>query len=253
MEEGTHPLWPALADSRRSYVESLRKVRVHVADHHLKDTVLGWVRDCYLHAERCRDAGLQILSAGGELRKVGEDGRVVISRMTADDVLEIYRGRVERLAFFEAKANATHGPGIRISPGGGLGGHEDALEGWHTLDRHVNKTLEDLERRLYNSPKMKAASAFISRGTAEEAAGKALAYFEDEIHTWLAGAKVFSASLEVTKDRLVIKSFDAGLVVGYVLPRGRAFAEYTSKVRVVVAKDSAWVLGYRVKTGYPIP
>lgn len=253
MEEGTHPLFPTLADSRHAYVELFRKVRVHVADHHLKDVVLDWIRSCYLHVVRCRDIGLQILTAGGELQKIGDDGGVVISRMTADDILEIYRERVERLAFFEAKANATHGPGIRISPGGGLGGHEDAIKGWHTLDRHVNKTLEDLQRRLDGSPKMKAASAFTSRGAAEETAGKVLAYYEEEIRRWLAGAKVSSALIEATKDRLVIKSFDAGAIIGYVLPRGRAVAEYTPKVRIVLVKEPSWSIGYRIKTGYPIP
>lgn len=253
MEEGNHSLTAALAHHRNSYINLLKKVRVHVADFHMKGVVLDWIWDCRLYADRCRDTGLQILNSGGELQKTGDGGEAVISKMTPADVLDIYRERAERLDFFEAKVNATHGSGIRITPGGGLGGDEDVVKGWHTLDRHVNKTLEDLALRLSNNPKMKAASAFTSREAAEEAAGKAVAYYEEEIRGWLAGGKVDSPLLEVTKDRIVIKDFEADSVVGYVLSRGRSFAEYTSRVRIVLAKEPTSLTKYRIKTGYPVP
>lgn len=252
MEEGNHTLWPILVDHRNSCTELLRRIRVNIAEHDLKEELKRWIQDCRSHVENCRDLGLQIVSDGGTLRKMGDDGQVAIIQMTAADVLEIYRERVEKLRFYEAKVDATHGPGIRISPGGSLGAHEDVIQGWHTLDRHVNRTIADLQQRLGANPKLKAASAFTSRIIAEGAAGKAMAYFEDEIREWLAGKLTSSPLFERTKERFVIKSFEVGSTIGYVLLRGRSSVEDSSLVRVVLVREQTSPVAYRIKTGYPI-
>jgi hypothetical protein len=172
--------------------------------------------------------------------------------MTAADVLEIYRERVETLRFYEAKVNATHGPGIRISLGGSLGAHEDVIKGWHTLDRHVDRTIADLRQRLADNPKLKAASAFTSRVVAEGAAGKALAYFEDEIREWLAGKSTSATMFERTNDKFIIKGFDVGSIIGYVLLRGRSSVEDSTLTRVVLVREHTSPVAFRIKTGYPV-
>ena len=53
-----------------------------------------------------------------------------------------------------------------LVPGGGLMAHE-GLDGGHTLAKHVGKSDEFLRHRLATEPRIKAASTFYDRQTAE--------------------------------------------------------------------------------------
>ncbi|WP_350223757.1 RNase A-like domain-containing protein [Rhizobium sp. CNPSo 3464] len=55
-----------------------------------------------------------------------------------------------------------------------------------------------------------------------------------------------------TSKKLVF-TYDTGSIVGTVMPRGATVSSPTSKVIVVLVRDTSIPSGYKILTGYPTP
>jgi filamentous hemagglutinin len=125
-----------------------------------------------------------------------------------------------------------------LAPGGGLAGHE--ARGGHTIARHVGKSVVELSERLATQSSLKAASSFSNRAAAESAVSSTLGANSSEISSWLSGSA----------QRLVL-THSMGDAIGWTLERGASFTQPASSVRMVLVRDAASSIGYRILTAYP--
>lgn len=138
----------------------------------------------------------------------------------------------------------------KVIPGKGLNAHENARVGkkgkstGHTMDRHVGKSGDDLEKRLTDDAKLSMASSFGDLAEAESAVAKAIDQNQSDIDSWL--------NQEGGPGRKTIRAtIDGG--IGSVLSRGQAGPASGEEVVVVLAKPHRSVndMSYVILTAYP--
>jgi RHS repeat-associated protein len=126
-----------------------------------------------------------------------------------------------------------------VVEGGGLGVHE--AFGGQTLARHVAQPISALANRLIVQPAISAASSFYNRTMAEWAISRIVAAEQANIAAWI----------QQGGTRLVLNG-NLGVLVGYSLQRGAEVAEVAG-VRIVLVRDAAMSIGYRILTAFPTP
>lgn len=123
-------------------------------------------------------------------------------------------------------------------PGGGLAAHE-GVDGGHTLDRHVGRTLEQLRQRLEREDK-REVSTFLDEASADRFVGQALYDRRADIAKWLAsgpsGNEAFPSRLRVP--------------AGNVLRRGASDVVAGRSVQVVLCPSRKFREGFRIVTAY---
>jgi hypothetical protein len=77
---------------------------------------------------------------------------------------------------------------VHLVPGGGLAAHE-AVPTAHTLAKHVGKSEAFLRNRLATEPRLKAASTFFDRQTAENAISNLLRANQRTVDRWQSGQR----------------------------------------------------------------
>ncbi len=113
--------------------------------------------------------------------------------------------------------------------------------GGHTKAKHVGKSENWLRRRLNNDPDMgDFASSFRNEATANRVQGRFVNRFKNEIDEWLKEDKTKPLSIK----------FDMNEPIGIVVERGKGGHIITSKVRVVLVKDSS-PQGWHYLTSFP--
>lgn len=134
-------------------------------------------------------------------------------------------------------APASAAPADAI-PGGGLAAHE-GVDGGHTLDRHVGRSVDDLRRRLEREDK-REVSTFPDEASADRAVAQALYARRADVARWLAsepsGSEAFPYRLDAT--------------AGSVLRRGARDVEPGRGVQVVLAPSRRFREGFRIVTAY---
>ncbi len=115
----------------------------------------------------------------------------------------------------------------------------------HTVERHVGKSDNWLRRRLENNPRMEAASTFTSHTSANRAQGRFVSKHKADIAEWLKDASPDADDL--------VRDFDADMIVGRVLERGKSKPIDTSKVRVVIRRNADLDQGWYFVTSFPVP
>ncbi len=150
-------------------------------------------------------------------------------------------GRTAAEASAEIERLAPELRSSRIVPGGGLAAHEGtATYRGHTLLKHVGKTPEQLAKRFEDEPGLQWSSSFTDRQVAEAAVARALDKSREPIRTWL------------DRPRQVLRlSVDVDMETGRSLAQSGTIVR-ASRVRVVLRKEDT-VLGYYIKTAYPLP
>jgi hypothetical protein len=123
-----------------------------------------------------------------------------------------------------------------LVPGGGLTAHE-GLGGGHTLAKHVGKSEDFLRNRLATEPRIRAASTFYDRQSAETVLAAFLGANAAEIRRWLASG---TRSLILTG-----RSSDP---VGVALLRGVPGPVAASGIRMVLRRSATITTGYRIHT-----
>lgn len=123
-------------------------------------------------------------------------------------------------------------------PGGGLRAHE-GIDGGHTLDRHVGRTVEQLKRRLEQEDK-REVSTFPDEGSADRFVAQALYARRADIARWLqsdpSGNEAFPSRLQTA--------------AGSVLRRGASDVVPGRSVQVVLAPSRRFREGFRIVTAY---
>lgn len=117
---------------------------------------------------------------------------------------------------------------------------EDDRAGGHTLRRHVDRSDDDLRRRLREEPGIAAASTFDDRATAERVAGATIERERGRIDRWLASGHG-NLALDFRGPR--------GEPVGRVLVRGEREPRPSADARVVLARRGET---FFVLTAYPL-
>jgi Bacterial CdiA-CT RNAse A domain len=129
----------------------------------------------------------------------------------------------------------------RLVPGGGLAAHEgSASHRGHTIGKHVEKTRAELTRRFQTDPNLKWSSSFADRHIAETAIAQALDRNRLKLSSWIAS----------NAGTLVLNA-DVGCDVGTSVSASGTVIT-TSRLRVVLRKEPS-VLGYYIKTAFPMP
>ncbi len=123
-------------------------------------------------------------------------------------------------------------------PGGGLAAHE-GVDGGHTLDRHVGRTVEQLRRRLEQEDK-REVSTFPDVASADRFVGQALYDRRADVARWLASDP---SGNEAFPSRL-------GTAAGSVLRRGASGVVAGRSVQVVLAPSRRFREGFRIVTAY---
>jgi hypothetical protein len=131
------------------------------------------------------------------------------------------------------------GDDLGVSDRRNVGSHE--VLGGHTLERHVGRSEAWLRQRLANDPDIgDFASSFRNEAIANRAQGRFVNRFKSDIDDWLKDGS----------NRPLVAQFDMGEPVGIVVERGKSGAVTTSKVTVVLVKDSS-PQGWHFLTSFP--
>ena len=164
--------------------------------------------------------------------------RVLAEGGTPEEARQAYEGFL-RLHEVESHLGESLAMLQPLVPGGGLRAHEDA--GGHTIARHVGKTDAELLARISNNPGISGASTFTTRASAETAVSEVIAANSSAVTNFVAGSG----------NQLVITGTTS--VSGRFVAQGATNVVSVSTARVVLVRDSALQVGYRIKTAYPIP
>jgi len=123
----------------------------------------------------------------------------------------------------------------------------DEAAGGHTIERHVGMTLEYLQDRLDNNPRMLAASTYWGLDEATASVQRVFDEKQGEIDAWLQDS---------TKNRLVLSSIKPitspqFFPIGLVLDRDMPIALPGNGVLIVLDRAPDLPNGFRVTTSYP--
>jgi len=123
-------------------------------------------------------------------------------------------------------------------PGGGLAAHE-GVDGGHTLDRHVGRSVVELRRRLEREDK-REVSTFADEASANRFVAQALYARRVDVARWLASGPSGSEAFP----------YRLGGPAGSVLRRGARDVEAGRSVQVVLAPSRRFREGFRIVTAY---
>ncbi|MEQ4499620.1 RNase A-like domain-containing protein [Nocardioides kribbensis] len=182
-----------------------------------------------------------VLAVAARLRAANEV--LAASVRNAAVRVTIARSRLEKFRYARSGGLSDEAGQIRViaprpwDPGPGwLRTHE--VRGSHTIERHVGKTIGDLDRRLLDDPVLKSASSFPDLATAERALERSLRQESAVIIDWLG-----------KRARMLILHTSLDEVVGSTVTR--AGHHLTTNVRMVLIRDPSMEHGYRILTAFP--
>ncbi|MCX5421109.1 RNase A-like domain-containing protein [Streptomyces sp. NBC_00078] len=145
----------------------------------------------------------------------------------------------------KGRVKPRHRADVRGDEGKNLGGKSEA----HTIDRHVDKTIDGMRSRLRQNPGLEADSRYVDVDSAQRFTDRTLAVRENQrkISDWLANGAKGPLRLEAEFDE------NTGLhLTRYDFTHGQG-TRWVKGVRVILKADSSAASGYRVLTSYPQP
>ena len=136
--------------------------------------------------------------------------------------------------------NVKQGDKSSLALGGGLAVHE--LKGGHLIERHIEKTDEQLLERLKINPKITGSSTFKDRMTAEKVANTVLSDSKnsEKIQKWLSDPN--------SRPTLPLKYKGNGEIIGRSVSRDSEVVENVTNAKVILKKNDD---GSFILTGYP--
>jgi hypothetical protein len=190
-------------------------------------------------ARRERGESVGWAGLGWDMAAVVPAGRIVRQvHVAVAEVGEVHTAAEASAAIRRLPKRLRSSP---LVPGGGLERHEGtATHRGHTILKHVKKTRAELMRRFQTEPNLMLSSSFTDRGTAEAAIARALKQNERAIQTWL-----------TMPQPLLRLRADVGVDIGHSVAKNGTMV-HTSELRVILGKENS-VLGYYIKTAYPMP
>lgn len=239
-----HPLWSLLEQAQDQYFDLLARIRGSITNPHEGDAVRNMMSDARLAVFECHDFAIRIIPAlsQNEHFNIGDrkTGANLVSDATIQDQVELLARRLSQLdSLAKIEIQVRRKGRLQTVPWGGIKSHE--REGRHLIAEHVEKSLSDLQEQLDLKLRSPAASSFPDIFTADRAAADVLANRHREISAWL----------ESGSRQLFKPEHECDFTVGEVLERGGNHFT-TKKVKLVLVRDNHTLLGYQIKTGFPI-
>ena len=114
----------------------------------------------------------------------------------------------------------------------------------HTIERHVGKSLQQLQARFAAEPRMTNSSTFSSLAVAERAVSDAIAANTNDIRAW--------ASLAQAGQKQSWAAYDCEKVIGQVLTKSTGRLADATKVTIVLKKTLDMNKVYYVFTAFPV-
>jgi hypothetical protein len=119
--------------------------------------------------------------------------------------------------------------------------------GGHTILKHVGKTEAELRARLAAERDLRAASSFMTIEHAERSISRGLRANATQIQAWARNAAVAKKTANLPIE------YDAGSVIGQVVPRLSGQLQKTSRIRIVLKLQTYNNMPYYILTAYPVP
>jgi hypothetical protein len=145
----------------------------------------------------------------------------------------------------KGRTKPEHRAGVRGDEGKSLGGRSKA----HTIDKHVDKTIDGMRKRLREDPGLAADSRYVDVDAAQRFTDKTLTIASNQrkISDWLARGARGPLRLEARFDEYT------GLqLTRYDFTHGQP-TTWVKGVRVILKADPSAPSGYRVLTSFPQP
>ena len=145
----------------------------------------------------------------------------------------------------KGRIKPEHRADVRGDEGKSLGGKSEA----HTIDRHVDKTIHGMRRRLRENPGLDEDSRYVDVDAAQRFTDKTLATERNQrkISAWLAKGGKGTLRLEADFQE------NTGLyLTRYDFTHGQG-TKWVKGVRVILKADPSAASGYRVLTSFPRP
>ncbi|MFG2788762.1 RNase A-like domain-containing protein [Streptomyces sp. NPDC048419] len=145
----------------------------------------------------------------------------------------------------KGRIKPRHRADVRGDEGKNLGGKSKA----HTIDRHVDKTISGMRRRMREDPDLDEDSRYVDVDAAQRFTDRTLTGPKNQrkISAWLAKGAKGTLRLEEDFDE------NTGLYLNrYDFTHGQG-TRWVKRVRVVLKADSTAASGYRVLTSFPRP
>jgi hypothetical protein len=145
----------------------------------------------------------------------------------------------------KGRTKPQHRADVRGDEGKNLGGKSEA----HTIERHVDKTIQDMRKRLRENPTMDADSRYVDVDAAQRFTDETLTLPKNQrkITDWLAGGARKNLELDAK-----FKEPTGLHLTRYNFTHGEP-TSWVNRVRVVLKGDPSSPSGYRVLTSYPKP
>jgi hypothetical protein len=145
----------------------------------------------------------------------------------------------------KGRTKPEHRADVRGDEGRNLGGKSEA----HTIKRHVDKTIDDMRKRLREDPGLEADSRYVDVDAAQRFTDKTLTTGRNQrkISAWLARGAKGTLRLEAKFQE------NTGLhLTRYDFTHGQP-TKWVRGVRVILKADPSATSGYRVLTSFPRP
>ncbi|MEF9905830.1 RNase A-like domain-containing protein [Streptomyces sp. P9-A2] len=145
----------------------------------------------------------------------------------------------------KGRTRPEHRADVRGDEGKSLGGKSKA----HTIDKHVDKTIDGMRRRLREDPGLAADSRYVDVDAAQRFTDRTLALEKNQrkISTWLSKGAKGPLRLEARFDE------NTGLhLTRYDFTHGQP-TQWVRGARVILKADPSAPSGYRVLTSFPQP
>ncbi|MGW2829133.1 RNase A-like domain-containing protein [Streptomyces sp. NPDC001286] len=145
----------------------------------------------------------------------------------------------------KGRVKPEHRADVRGDEGKSLGGKSKA----HTIDRHVDKTIHGMRRRMRENPSLDEDSRYVDVDAAQHFTDKTLATEGNQrkISAWL--AKVGRRTLKLEAD---FKENTGLYLTRYDFTHGQG-TKWVKGVRVILKADPSATSGFRVLTSFPRP
>ncbi|GAW49854.1 MULTISPECIES: RNase A-like domain-containing protein [unclassified Nocardioides] len=199
-------------------------------------------------------AGAGTAAAGGRIAAVSRDLKVIVDALRVlngstsaglrpvSATLRDSRSYLSRLVAARRTAMTERGS-LRLGreygfPRRWLRSHEHS--GSHTRRDHIGRSDQQLRERLANESGPPAASTFRSEREAERAIEDAISRNRGAIDNWMASGRFKKPFFA-----------DVGYDIGRILVRDTGEIVSSTKVRLVLVKDSSMPLGWRLLTAFP--
>lgn len=247
MNEILQQLWEEIHSNQSEFHRKTGEIRfILTTDSRYGGKVISLTSECRKIANELHDLGLEFLALGGNLSiKNEKTEQTQVPDATREDVKKLYYDRLNILDKYAKYVYKLRQSNRKYEvPWGGIKAHESEKDDRHLITKHVKQTLADLKKQR-NKGKSNTPffSSFPTQEIADKVALEVLANNYNSIQDWLKNN---------SNEAMEGFNYKCNFQAGYGINQKSDELICTNKARLVLIKDDKSLLGYRIKTGYPI-